>query len=356
MQNGEHMGEFKDPVTETEKSDTSSRTEKPAAPELSESEIVQFSKNVIEAITGKSTSAEGLSKRNFEEKIEQAIMEGVKGVPEALAERHGVGTGALNRRAEELLGEMGSETDPSKLSGLQTELIYQYITLISRVQNQADRAFTPALAKETEGMDCSLSAWSLKQKLEAAQVPKLKFEFAYPSDHAAGLITDALGRRLYVDAQNGFIAEVQTREVQDPKNPDTAYPIHEVISSKIIKGHIPGEGEVAVTRPGGEGYVPKYMGIRQGGALHTVGNLHMLGEPPSGEPNSPVYDTDVGRRFREGFRDYPADLKRFELLSGEIAGGKVIQETGFEVLSKQHHADFKRDKALEDVRGRLSEA
>jgi hypothetical protein len=351
MQNDEHMGEFKDPVMGTERSDESSETEKPATPELSGMEIIKLSENALEAITGKSSSVEGLTERNFEEKIEQAILESVKGVPEALAERHGVDAEALDRRAVELLKDMGSETDPSELARLQTELIYQYITMISRVQNQADRAFTPALAKETEGMDCSLSAWSLKQKLEAAEVPNLKFEFAYPSDHATGFITDAIGRQLYVDAQNGFIAEVQTQEVRDPKNPDTAYPIYEVTASKIIKGHIPGEGEVAVTRPGGEGYVPKYMGIRQDGALHTVGNLHMLVSP-----DSPIHDTDVAKRFRKAFHDDPAELDRFQLLVDKIAGGKVIQETGFELLSKQHHADFKRNQAMEGVRGRLREA
>lgn len=342
------MSEFKEPVMHTERPDEGSRIEEPVIPELSGAEVVQFSKNAIEAIAGGAVTVEGLTEGNFEEKIGQAIMESVKGVPEALAARHGVDAEALNRRAEELLAQMDPEMEPSELARLQTELIYQYITLTSRVQNQADRGFTPALAKETEGMDCTLSAWSLKQKLEAAEVPNLKFEFAYPSDHATGFVTDALGRQLYVDAQNGFIAEVRTQEITDPENQDTAYPIFEVTSSDIIKGHIPGEGEVAVTRPGGSGYVPKYMGIRKDGALHTVGNLHMLSNP-----ESPIYETMVAKKFRQTSHDDPQLPAKLEMFSGKIARGKVIQETEFYALSKQHRADYDTVKALEEARERL---
>ena len=92
-----------------------------------------------------------------------------------------------------------------------------------------------------QGIDCSLSAWALKEKLQSATGPNLSFEFGYPPGHAVGIITVADGKRLYVDAQNGFVEEVELQQVSDPKDPNMAYPIFEVISSKRMSGNLPDE-------------------------------------------------------------------------------------------------------------------
>lgn len=70
--------------------------------------------------------------------------------------------------------------------------------------------------------------------------------------------------------------------------------------------------------------MPKYLGVRKDGVLHTLGNMHMLVNP-----ESPVYGTETARRFREQLKNDPVEWKKFESLVNQVDGGRVIQETHF---------------------------
>jgi hypothetical protein len=352
--------------------------------ELTHEEEVRLAVIAIESIGGQK-SEEEINFENLEAKIEESILEGVQGLPEALGEKlKTVDSAALNERAMELLSQLSQEQNPQKLAKLQTELIYQYIGIISRVQNGGDKGFIPSVAKEVEGMDCSFSAWALKEKLQSAGVQNMQFEFGYLPGHSVGVIKVADSRRLYVDAQNGFVQEIELEQVTDPNNPDTAYPIFEVKTSKRIAGHLPNEGEVTRTCSEGSDYVPKYLGVREDGLLHSLGNMHMLANP-----GSPTFYTESARRFREGigmpepepalyeagkktverwqaagvidadwdkyFREEMGEKlpqaveyhqqwskywEKFNQLVDKIARGKTIHDTKFGELEEQHHAKY----------------
>src|SRR3989344_4516335 len=221
-----------------------------ASPELSSQEVVGFTNNSIEAIGSNAQGAE-ITPENFRATLEQSIVERVRGLPERLAEK--VGTIDLDdhkKRVEATLEQIRQETSNERLAELQVELISHIISLISKVQNGGDKGFIPSVAEEVEGLDCSLSAWALKEKLAEANLANLKFEFGYPPNHAVGIITDAKGRRLYVDAQNALISEVKLQEVHDDSVPNTAYRIYEIISSNMIFSDVP---------QGGSDYMPTYL-------------------------------------------------------------------------------------------------
>lgn len=360
-----------------------------AAPEkqdLTSEEVRQLAGLAIDAIGGK-ISAEKITPENFKEKIENAILDGVQGLPELLAEKlKKVDIESFNARAEELLSKIAETEDTKNLAELQIELIYQYIGIISRVQNGGDKGFTPALAKEFQGLDCSLSTWALKEKLQNSKVPHISFEFGYPPEHAVALITLADGRRIYTDAQDGFVEEpnLEQEQVSDPQNTDTAYPIFEITSSKRILGHLPDGGEVTHTRPEGGEFHHKYFGARKDGLLHTLGNMHMLLNP-----GSITFYSESARRFRAGLgmpemepslyqswkavverwqaagakdsqwddylkkgmddqlsqayeyeKEWPKYWEKFDRLVEKIAGGKTIYETEFFEKDKEYQRGF----------------
>jgi len=267
----------------------------------------------------------GESKQQIITALESTMMKALHGLPEELAKQTGsVDAEILDTRANQLIQELVSHQDPIERAKLQTELIYQYIALISRVQGSGEKAFTPELAREIGEMDCTLSAWSLKEKLKSSGVKDIGFQFGYPSGHAVGIVKLANGNILYVDAQNGFAAKIETKHVQDSEHQDTAYQIFEITNSKRLSGEIPNEGRVEMARPNGSSYIPKYLGIRKDGTLHTLGNMHMLTNP-----ESPVYSTETAKHFREQLKNDPTEWKRFEQIVDRVADGKVIQETRF---------------------------
>ena len=160
-----------------------------------------------------------------------------------------------------------------------------------------------------------MSAWSLKEKLSTTNQADLTFDFGYPADHAVGVVTIADGRRLYVDAQNGYIAQVELETVEDPDQPKTAYPISKIAQSTRL---------TSPRRPDGSDFLPTYLGVRKDGALHTLGNMHMLINR-----ESPVFDTQVAERFRASLEQKMENWKKFEQLVNIVADGAVIQETKF---------------------------
>ncbi len=280
----------------------------------------------IKAIGGKTVDIEGsLSVDEIKSRIEATILEEVRGLPEELAQRQGIGeVSAFLARAQELTQKLESEEDLQRRSELQVELVYQYIAAISQVQRTGDKAFTPALARELGEMECSLSAWSLKEKVLSSGVSDISFDFSYSPGHAAALLTVADGKKLYVDAQNGFVARVELNQVTDEQNPDTAYPIFEITASEILPGHLPDGREVTLTRPNGSSHMPQYLGISKDGTLHTVGNMHMLINQ-----ESPVLNTQVAKQFRATLGERPSEWATFEKMVEKIADGKVIEETRF---------------------------
>lgn len=231
----------------------------------------------------------------FKSQLEQSMLEGVHGLPERLGVRMGTMDPApYLERATELRAQMEKVSDKEALAKLQQELIFQYLAIISRVQNGGDRGITPAIAEEVGGIDCSLSAWCLKEKLQG--VPNLNCGFGSPTGHAVCIVTLANGQTLYVDAQNGFAINVQMKQVRDDKVSKTAYPIYEVDEDKNqrITATLPREGEVNMTRTDGCDYMPKYFGVREDGLHMTIGNYHMLLHP-----TSPIFTTEAAKRFRQ---------------------------------------------------------
>jgi hypothetical protein len=252
--------------------------------------------------------------------FEQAMFAGLHGLPEELAERLGtVDIQTLKARAETLITEMANEENATEKSQKQIELIYQYIILISQVQGSASKGITPALAREVGEMECSLGSWSLKEKLHSAGINDYEFEFGYPSDHAVGIITVADGRKLYVDAQNGYIAEIELDETEHAEKGNTAYPIFEITDAKSLSHQLPDGSECVVARQNGRAQVPRYLGIRKDGTLHTVGNMHMMTNP-----ESPIYSTQTAQSFRKKVPN--AEKGPFSKFASGIEGGLVIQE------------------------------
>ena len=252
----------------------------------------------------------------FIEQFDVQMLEAVRGLPDEIANRLGtIDAQKITTQIAELQQQIGSETEPRKRAELQIKLIDRIVTLIANVQGAGDKAFTPALARELGEMDCSLSAWSLKEKLSQANQSDLSFDFGYPVNHAVGIVTIADNRRLYVDAQNGYIAEVELEKVEDPQQQKTAYPIFKIIRSTRL---------TQPRRPGGSDYLPEYLGVRNDGTLHTIGNMHMLINQ-----ESPVFTTQVGERFRASLDQKEDNWKKFETFVDNVAGGAVIQETIF---------------------------
>lgn len=345
--------------------------------------------NLEPVITGKQSEFEEVTSEDIQERVEKSMLTSVHGLAEELAdELKTVDRQSLQAEAERLTAQISEASDPTQKADLQVQLIFQYITLISRVQNGGDKGFIPSLAKEVRGFDCSLSVWSLKDHL--ANLPDIKFSFGYPSGHAVGIVDIADGRKLYVDAQNGFVSEVEIEERFDENAGGTAYPIYEVINSRRLSGNTPNEGNISLTRPDGSDYLPKYFGIREDGVLHTIGNMFMLAFP-----DSPVFFTESGNKFRESigipeldkplaerlkvfleewrnagenyevlaeqlnnsfsdgelttineYRQKCREIyqRNFQPLVDKVAGGKVIQDTKFQQLSEEDHKEFRKRK------------
>jgi hypothetical protein len=287
--------------------------------ETTKEEIATYATAANSAVSSTPTECDA---DTCKQQLEESVLQGVHDLPERLAARSGtVNPTPYLERASELRAEIEKTTDADELAKLQQELIFQYCAIISRVQNGGDRGITPAVAEEVGGIDCSLSAWCLKEKLQG--VPNLTYRFGSPTGHAVGIVTLANGETLYVDAQNGFAVNVQMKQVSDEKVSKTAYPIYEVDESrsKRVTGNLPGEGEVSMTRSDGCDYVPKHFGVREDGLHMTIGNFHMLLHP-----SSPIFTTEVAKRFRQqlgipvptadveaAFNDAsPAAYKRFQ--------------------------------------------
>ncbi len=344
--------------------------------ELAPEEVVELTVIAIEAITGKEPEAE-ITIKNFAEKIESSIILGVKNLPETLvAEFKTFDIPAHSEKVAELLFKISQENNVKQLSELQMALIGQYINIISKAQNGGDKGFIPAVASEVKGLDCSLSVWSLKEKLQSAGVSDISFEFGYPPGHAVGVVTVADGRLIYVDAQNGFIAEVELEQVIDSNNFDTAYPIYKIISSKQILSSLPAEKENAIMQHESSKYMPQYLGVREDGLLHTLGNMHMLINP-----SSLTFYTESARRFRAGIGmpepkpglhyvrgsnrfsgkkeegvnaeynlPWESYWEKFNRLVTKVSGGKTIYETKFGELEEIHHSDFLKANLEESPR------
>lgn len=373
--------EIKEPLANTAPQNPQTETSE-ALPDKKELSLnpVDAAGVAIAAIRGdevaKEITAEEITAENLMKNIEDSILEGVRKLPELFADKlNTVDAVGLNDRANNLLSKIKQEQDPKKQAELQTQLIYQYIGIISSVQNGGDKGFIPSVAKEVDGLDCSLSAWALKEKLQSAEVPNMYFEFGYLLNHAVAVIKVADDRSLYVDAQNGFVQEVELEEVKDKDNQDTAYPIFEITKSNRIKGYLPGypdDIETTRARPEGSDYVPQYLGVREDGLLHTLGNMHMLINP-----NSPTFYTESAKRFRAGIgmlepdpdlyeagrnrylleeevewegklkgkaEEYNKNWEKyweiFKPLIDKVAGGKTIYETKFKDLQEKHHNEY----------------
>ncbi len=247
------------------------------------------------AITKKPSSDEKIDPDQPFKLLESQMLEGVHGLPERLATKLGtIDPAPFLLRAEELRTAIEDEKNLEARALLQQQLIFQYISIISRVQNGGDKGFTPAVAEDVQGLDCSLSAWCLKEKLQ--DVPGLECKFGNPIRHVVNIITLADGRTMYVDAQNGFMSAIEWKEVKDDQFPETAYPIYEVDETKTerISGNLPDGSTTLMTRSDGCDYTPQHFGVSDDGLLLTLGNLHMFLLP-----TAPTFPTETAKLFRK---------------------------------------------------------
>lgn len=297
---------------------------------------------------------------NYENELTRLMMEGVHELPEKLALHLGtVDPAPYLQEAFYLRQQIEHETDNELLSRLQQKLIFQYMAIISRVQNGGEKGITPSVAEEVHGIDCSMSTWCLKEKLQG--VPRLDYKFGFPSGHAIGIVTLANGQTMYIDAQNGFMSAVELQEAEDENVDRTAYPLYEITKSQSIECELPNEGIVRMTRPDGCDYLPKYLGVREDGLLHTMGNFHMFTNP-----TSPIFFTKAARQFRrqlgivdhdQGENEAPKYVnecneawERFdEGTLKSIAKGATIYETKFGEMAQSHHDEWQAEQVRQSL-------
>ena len=313
--------------------------------ELTPQEEIKLARVAIDAIGGEEEGE--LSQENWKKAVEKSILDGVHELPEWLANRQEpktVNTELLNAEASRIIYEISQEKNLDKIAELQIELIYQYIGIISRVQNGGQEGFTPALAKEVKGLDCSLSTWALKEKLQNSGI-KMPFKFGGPNGHVNCVITLADGRDVLVDAQNGYVEAVELKEV------DKTHSVFEIESSKRIAGHLPNEEEVTRTRKDGSDYVPKYLSISEDGIPMTLGNMHMFVAP-----ESPTFHAEIAKKFRRDMginvpeselsgKKWEGYYQKFDQFVNEaVSNGKTIYGTPFEELQAKHHQEYQEAK------------
>lgn len=326
----------------------------PDKKELKPKEIIKCANAAIESIGGKEQKE--LNEENWKEAVEKSILNGVHELPELLADKLKTVDGPLfNAKAEEILSQISQEQDFAKIAQLQIELIYQYIGIISRVQNGGDKGFTPLVAREVNGLDCSLSAWALKEKLQASGVENISFEFGYLPGHAVGVVTLADKSKMYVDAQNGIVEKVDLEEVSE-EDTKTAYPIFKITTRERMVGHLPSEEATTRTNKTGSDYTPGWIGIQEDGILHTLGNMHMFINPSSG-----IFNTEAAEKFREGLNinvpvselsgeQWTSYWEKFDKLVEKLKGGKTIYDTKWGKLEEQRHEDYRnaQRKAIDE--------
>lgn len=314
--------------------------------ELTSDEICQLARAALDAIHP-AASAEEITGENFEEIIEDAILAGSAELPHELSQQLGTVDPTLyEASSHELLAQLATIEDSHERANLQIQLIYQIIAITAQLQNGGDKGFTPAVAREVSGLDCSLSAWILKQKLQQLAVPDMPFKFGYCVGHAVGVIGLADGRTVYVDAQNGFVQELHLAQVIDSEQPQTGYPIYEITASERHVGHLPDGTDITRARLDGSDYVPKYLGIQEDGLLHTLGNMHMLVNPTSS-----TFHTEAGARFRQGIgmpedggAQWEAHHAMFNQFVDKIAGGPTIYDTRFAALERENHETWQEEQ------------
>ncbi|MBM3230987.1 hypothetical protein FJZ28_01525 [Candidatus Peregrinibacteria bacterium] len=348
--NEDTVGKEENGIAEHQEKRAMEPSQETAREALSERDSAKFAQITAEAFSDRKTMDASLTGANYQKRLEAQMLQDLHGLPEQLAARLGtVNPEPFNRRAAELREEIGKAKSPEDVAALQVQLIYQYIAIISRVQNGGDSGFLPSLAREVEGIDCSLSAWCLQEKLQG--VPQLTFQSGYARGHAIAILTLANGKIVYVDAQNGFVTQVDLQEEKDTAHPKTAYPIYKISNPQRLSGHLEGEGEVMIAREDGCDYLPPYVGVHPSNILHSVGNMHMLWRLTPEAVGDPafwnVYRTKAAAEFRQNMRLPPLDTAVYAAIDEAFATWK--RESGY-------HKDYVPFvlKALEEKAG-LSE-
>jgi len=384
---------------------------------LSQEDTLHFAQITSEALGEKQKSGT-FDKQDYQSQLEAIMLQQVHNLPELLAKRLGTSNPEpFNRRAKELHTQIQEATsrsaDANDVAYLQVELIFQHLALISRVQNGGDSGFLPSVAKEVDGIDCSLSAWCLQEKLQG--VPMLTFKSGYARGHAIAILTLANSKKVYVDAQNGFVTEIAMEEAKDEGQPKTAYPIYKITPTARLSGHLEGEGEITMAREDGCDYLPPYVGVHASNLLHSVGNMHMLWRASPEAIGDPafwnVYRTKTAEAFRKnmslpafdatlygkidtafkrwkkesGYHDEfvkyvlreldietamtepdailmlqthlqscEEAMKKFEAWKEIGEGGATLCDTKFEELSQTHHQRWKDEQKIAQIRSSLS--
>jgi len=285
---------------------------------------------------------------DFKKTFEQKMLKWVKNLPEEISENLWVdGVDKINECASEIVMKIKEESNLEKIADLQIQLIFQYIALTSRVQNWWMHWVLPWICREINWLDCSISTWCLKEKLEASGIDNIDFSFWCPSWHVVWVIKLADERQLYVDAQNWFINEVELNQVYDEDHLDTAYPIYEIVNSKLLSGNIPTIWSTSMARKEGSNYLPQYLWIDKSWVSLTIWNFHMMALEP--DEDMKTYSTNIASKFRHKLHNDITQWKKFEEFVSQETWWKVIQETKFEQLSYDHHSNYRRLMLLEKL-------
>lgn len=174
---------------------------------------------------------------------------------------------------------------------------------INAVQNANNACITPRLSRELNGMDCSMSTWTMLHELKKAGI---NAEFGAPVGHAVGIVTIG-GERYYADGQKGFVVKIDSEDV----------PISE--DSRIVK--IKNADELFTQlKTRGEVFFPNAVFVSEkGGVAATMTNLDsMLYKQYTGEITDEVrqeYGPDI--RYVEQLapyaREYQGALRDFQI-------------------------------------------
>jgi len=312
--------------------------------ELSPEELHYYEEVCLKLINNNDIS---LSNSDFKTAFEKEMLKWVKWLPEKISSKLWVnGIDEINNYANNIKDKIQLETNKEKVADLQIQLIFQYIALTSRIQNWWMHWVLPSISQEINWLDCSISTWCLKQKLEQDMVWDISFSFGYPSWHAVWVIELADGRLIYADAQNWLISEIEIKQVYDEKNRETCYPIYEILKHNTLSWDIPTLWKTSLIREWWNDYIPKYLWITQNWIYWTLWNFHMMALKDNKDKKT--YSTNTANQFRNFLNNDPDNWKKFEDFVSVEIWWKVIQETIFEELSYKHYASYKTDQLFKN--------
>ena len=247
---------------------------------------------------------------------------------------------SLEGHLEYLARQQNKELSPlpqlSQEATAQEQLEYMQILVgnIYAVQNGNSAGITPKISKELNGMDCSMSTWTMKHELAKTNI---KFAWGMPVEHAVGIVKLADEKLYYADGQNGFIEQVEADIKELPEG-------GRILQIKNYK-------EIGDRR---KPFFPEFVFVfKNGGVASTMSNIDsMLYKQYVGEiseKQKQVYspeDIRIVEQLQPYAMRYQDVMKKIE--SESIREGKSPVNKAIEVLCPEVHQSYDSEQARAD--------